>query len=55
MVSKLFEYNKKVSVKIYPGAYHTFFNSKRPTIYNRRTCEDSWRLLMSFYREIFGM
>lgn len=55
LVSKLFEYNKEVSVKIYPGAYHAFFNSTRPTIYNKRASEDSWRLLMSFYREIFGM
>ncbi len=54
LVSKLFEYNKEVSVKIYPGTYHAFFNSTRPSIYNKRASEDSWRLLMAFYKEIFG-
>ena len=52
LVSKLFEYNKEVSVKIYPGTYHAFFNSTRPSIYNRRASEDSWKLLMAFYKEI---
>ncbi|AAT43713.1 dienelactone hydrolase family protein [Picrophilus oshimae] len=49
LISELYKYNKEVTVKIYPGAYHAFFNSTRPKIYNDAAARDSWELLVQFF------
>lgn len=49
LISELYKYNKEVTVKIYPGTYHAFFNSTRPKIYNDAAARDSWELLVQFF------
>ncbi len=51
LLEKLYEYNKPVTLKIYSGAYHAFFNDTRPQIYNQKAAKDAWNMLMNFFKE----
>jgi len=51
LVKQLVEAKKSVHVKVYPGAYHAFFNDTRPQIYNEKAAKDAWILLIDFFRE----
>ncbi len=49
LLGKLIEYNKPVTVKIYPGTYHAFFNNTRPKIYNEQASKDAWEMTIKFF------
>ena len=51
LVKELVDAKKSVTIKVYNGAYHAFFNDTRPQIYNDAAAKDAWRMLLSFYKE----
>ncbi len=51
LVKALVAYKKNFTIKMYPGAYHAFFNDTRQTHYNREAAEDAWRLVLGFFSE----
>ena len=42
---------KPTTIKVYPNAYHAFFNDTRPQIYNEKAAKDAFRLLLDFFRD----
>lgn len=43
-----------VTMQIYPGTEHGFFNDTRPEVYNESAAEQSWDRTLSFFREHLG-
>ena len=37
--------------KIYPGAQHAFFNEEKPNSYNQAAAQDSWKLMLDWFRK----
>jgi len=50
LVKALVEYKKSFSIKVYPGAYHAFFNNTRQQTYNKEAADDAWEMLLKFYK-----
>lgn len=44
---------KGLSLKIYQGAVHAFFNHERPT-YKKDAADDAWKMASGFFREHLG-
>ncbi len=42
---------KAVTMHIYPGTEHAFFNDTRPEVYNEAAAEQSWDRTLAFFRE----
>ena len=51
LVKELSEAKKNISIKIYSGAYHAFFNDTRAQMYNETSAKSAWKTLLEFYRE----
>lgn len=51
LIKQLVDAKKSVTVKVYPGAYHAFFNDTRPQTYNEKAAKDAWRMLIDFFRD----
>ncbi len=51
LVKALVEYKKPFTIKVFPGAYHAFFNSTRPSTYNKAAADESWGMLLKFYKD----
>jgi carboxymethylenebutenolidase len=49
LLEKLIEYNKPVTIKVYSGTYHAFFNNTRPQIYNEKASNDAWEMSLKFF------
>ncbi|MCL4387721.1 dienelactone hydrolase family protein [Candidatus Marsarchaeota archaeon] len=47
----LAEVKKPTTMKIYPNAYHAFFNNTRPQIYNEKAAKDAWDMVIDFFRD----
>ena len=47
---KLSELGKEHYFKTYRGCQHAFFNSDRPEVYNQEAAEDSWAVMVAFFR-----
>jgi carboxymethylenebutenolidase len=43
-------YLSTCKIKIYPGAWHSFFNDQRPS-YNAEAAQDSWQRVLAFFKE----
>ncbi|MCH7944513.1 MAG: dienelactone hydrolase family protein [Armatimonadetes bacterium] len=46
----LSELGKEHYFKTYEGCQHAFFNSDRPEVYNQDAAEDSWAVMLKFFR-----
>ncbi|MGI0100951.1 MAG: dienelactone hydrolase family protein [Candidatus Micrarchaeaceae archaeon] len=51
LVKALVENRRPFTIKVFPGAHHAFFNSDRPQTYNRDAAEESWRMLLKFFKD----
>ncbi|BDB98282.1 dienelactone hydrolase family protein [Saccharolobus caldissimus] len=51
LISAVIKYKKDLELKIYPGAYHAFFND-RGRSYNKAAAEDAWERVKNFLRRI---
>jgi len=51
LVSAVIKYKKDLELKIYPGAYHAFFNDRGRT-YNKEAAEDAWERVKNFLRRV---
>lgn len=51
LISAVIKYKKDLELKIYPGAYHAFFND-RGRSYNKAASEDAWERVKNFLRRI---
>lgn len=51
LVSAVIKYKKDLELKIYPGAYHAFFNDRGRT-YNKDASTDAWERVKNFLRRI---
>lgn len=54
LLAKLIEFSIPVTIKVYPGAYHAFFNDTRPQIYNEAAAKDAWNMMLYFFRTQLG-
>ncbi|MEM1646676.1 MAG: dienelactone hydrolase family protein [Ignisphaera sp.] len=52
LISAIVKYKKDFEMKIYPNAYHAFFNDTRP-VYNREAALDAWERVKAFLRRVF--
>jgi carboxymethylenebutenolidase len=50
LVKALVENKRPFTIKVFPGAYHGFFDDTKP-MYNKQAAEDSWRMLLKFYKD----
>lgn len=50
LVKALVTYKRPFTIKVFPGAHHAFFNDTRP-MYNKAAAEDSWRMLLKFFKD----
>jgi carboxymethylenebutenolidase len=48
---KLRDLGKDVTLVVYPGANHAFFNDTRPEVYNAQASADAWRRTIDFFRK----
>ena len=48
LVKALVTYKKPFTMKIFPGAYHAFFNSSRKEHYNEAASKESWDMVLRF-------
>jgi carboxymethylenebutenolidase len=51
LVKAMVEYNKPFTIRIFPGAYHAFFNDTRPQTYNKQAAEEAWSMLLKFFND----
>ena len=51
LVGALVKYKKSFSIKVYPGAYHAFFNDTRQSAYNQEAAGDAWKRVLDFFSE----
>lgn len=51
LVKELADAKKNVTIKVYKGAYHAFFNNTRPQTHNETAAKDAWQMLLRFYKE----
>ena len=51
LISAVVKYKKDIEVKIYPNAYHAFFND-RWKAYNKEAAEDAWERVKNFLRRV---
>ncbi|AHC51913.1 carboxymethylenebutenolidase [Sulfolobus acidocaldarius SUSAZ] len=51
LISAMIKYKKDLELKIYPGAYHAFFND-RGRVYNKEASEDAWERVKNFLRRV---
>lgn len=49
LVKALVDYKKPFTIKVFPGAYHAFFNDSRQQHYNKAAAEEAWEMLLRFY------
>jgi len=49
--AKLKSLGKRAEFHIYPGTDHAFFNDTRPEVYDAEAAADTWRRMISFFRE----
>jgi carboxymethylenebutenolidase len=50
LVKAMVDNKKAFSIKVYPGAYHAFFNDTMPH-YNKEAAEDAWKMTTSFFSQ----
>ncbi len=50
LVKALVLHKKSMTVKVYPGAHHAFFNDTRPH-YDKEAAIDAWRMLLDFFKQ----
>ena len=48
------ENNKPFTYKVYPGAYHAFFNDTNPKTYNKAAAADAWNTVLDFFSKNLG-
>lgn len=48
------ENNKPFTYKVYPGAYHAFFNDTNPKTYNKEAAADAWNTVLDFFSKTLG-
>ncbi len=51
LVKAMVEYNKTFTIRVFPGAYHAFFNDTRPQTYNKQAAEDAWNMVLEVFKE----
>ncbi|BFH73800.1 dienelactone hydrolase family protein [Sulfurisphaera javensis] len=51
LISAVIKYKKDLELKIYPGAYHAFFNDRGKS-YNKEASQDAWERVLRFLRRI---
>ncbi len=51
LISAVIKYKKDLELKIYPGAYHAFFND-RGRSYNKAASEDAWERVKNFLKRV---
>lgn len=51
LISAVIKYKKDLELKLYPGAYHAFFNDRGKT-YNKEAAEDAWERVKNFLKRI---
>jgi len=51
LISAVVKYKKDLELKIYPGAYHAFFND-RGRAYNKAAADDAWERVKNFLRRL---
>lgn len=51
LISAVIKYKKDLELKIYPGAYHAFFNDRGP-VYNKEAAEDAWERVKNFLKRL---
>ena len=45
----LVEYKKPFTIKVYPRAYHAFFDDTHPQVYNEEAAQDAWQMVLKFF------
>jgi len=50
LVEAMVKYKKQISLKIYKGAQHSFFNETRPS-YNKEAASDAWESSLAFFNK----
>lgn len=51
LVQALIEYKRPLSLKVFPGAFHGFFNDTRAQTYNGPAAEEAWRMVLAFFKD----
>ena len=51
LVKAMVEYKKPFTIRVFPGAYHAFFNDTRPQTYNKYAANEAWKMLLKFFNE----
>ena len=51
LISAVIKYKKDIEIKIYPNAYHAFFNDRGKT-YNKEAAEDAWERVKYFLKRV---
>lgn len=49
LVGALLRYKKPLTMRVFPGAYHAFFNSSRPQTHNAAAAGEAWQMLLKFF------
>lgn len=50
LVKALVAYKKPFTIKVFPGAYHAFFDNTLDH-YNESAAKESWKMLLNFYKD----
>lgn len=50
LAQKLKEMGKDVTLEVYPGTNHAFFNDTRPQVYDAAAAKDAWQKTLDFFR-----
>lgn len=53
LIAEFVKIKKGITLKIYPGAVHAFFNHERPT-YDKESADDAWKQATGFFRKHLG-
>lgn len=51
LVGALVEYKRPLSLKVFPGPFHGFFNDTRAQTYHKAAAEVAWQMVLSFFKE----
>ncbi len=51
LVKAMADYKKPFTIKVFPGAFHAFFDDTHPQNYNKEAAEDSWDMMLKFYKD----
>lgn len=49
LAGALVQYKRPFTIRVFPGAFHAFFNDTRPQTYNKAAATEAWPMLLKFF------